>query len=208
MKLFEVTRWGNAVDGGNGPDTNYLVCAGDHQEAAALVREREPVFDVLDVIAELGVCTAEVENPVVFRGPYIEHKLGYGTNFTLWSWNLHELEVWVPMALRREGEAVCHCADGRLAARRGWRDGREHGTSELWYSNGQLMQRAEHRDGTPTGVHESWYADGAPASRYEYYDNGVRYKRWDRYCRLIEEGNEDRGRRDVEPGEAPDSANG
>lgn len=84
MKLFEVTRWGNEVDGGNGPDTNYLVCANDHEEAAILVRVRE---SDLDAITELGVCSAEVEEPVILRGPYIEHKLGRGTHFTLWSWD-------------------------------------------------------------------------------------------------------------------------
>ena len=47
MKLFEVTRWGNDVDGGNGPDTNYLVLATDHEQAAAVVQPLEPEPDLL-----------------------------------------------------------------------------------------------------------------------------------------------------------------
>jgi len=90
VKLFEVTSWGNDVDGGNGPDTNYLVCARDHEEAAALVRDRQPD---LDAITELGMCSAEVECPVVLRGPYIQHKLDPGAHFTLWSWDPRGLDV-------------------------------------------------------------------------------------------------------------------
>ncbi len=186
-----MTSSGNDVDGGDGPDTNYLVCARDHEEAAALVREREPA---LDAITELGVCSAEVERPVILRGPYIEHALEHGTHFTLWSWDPHELGVWVPTPRCRDGEATCHYADGRLAARCGWRAGRRHGVSELWHRDGQLMHRAEHRRGKVVGVHESWYADGTPASRYEYTPRGVRYRRWDRAGRLVADAVEDRDR--------------
>jgi hypothetical protein len=201
VKLFEVTRWGNDVDGGNGPDTNYLVCARDHEEAAALVRDREPD---LDAITELGVCSAEVEGPVILRGPYIEHKLERGTHFTLWSWDPRGLDVWVPTPRCRDGEATCHYANGQLAARCGWRGGRQHGVSELWYANGQAMHRAEYRRGKMVGVHEYWYADGTPASRYEYFAGGVRYQQWDRGGRLVAEATEHWSHREAEPDAAAD----
>jgi hypothetical protein len=205
VKLFEVTRWGNDADGGNGPDTNYLVCARDHEEAAALVREREPD---LGAITELGVCSAQVERPVVLRGPYIQHKLDAGAYFTLWSWDPRGLGVWVPTPRCRDGEAICHYANGQLAARCGWRDGRQYGASEVWYSDGQLMHRAEYRRGNAVGAHDYWYADGTPAGRYEYLAGGVRYRQWDRAGRLVAEATEEWGRQEAGPGAAPEPAGG
>ena len=64
------------MDGGNGPDTNYLVLATDHEEAAALVR---PVDPDVAIMHDLGVCYAEVERPVILRGPYIEYCFEKGT---------------------------------------------------------------------------------------------------------------------------------
>lgn len=199
MKLFEVTRWGNDVDGGNGPDTNYLVCARDHEEAAALVRGQEPD---LHVIAELGVCSGEVERPVVLRGPYIQHALSFGNYFPYWTWDPRGLDVWVPMAWCQDGEATSHYANGQLAARCECRNGCQHGVSELWYPNGQLMHRAEYRRGKMVGVHEYWYADGTPASRYEYFPGGVRYQQWDRAGQLTAEATEHWGRQKAAPGAA------
>lgn len=182
MKLFEVTRWGNDTDGGNGPDTNYLVCARDHKEAAALVRPLEPV---LSVVTELGISSVEIEVPFVLRGPYIQHNLDGGARFTYWSWDLSGLEVWMPTARCRDGEATCHYANGQLAARCRWQRDRQHGTSELWYSNGRPMHRGEYRRGRRSGVHKYWYADGTPASRYEHSGEGVRSRRWDRDGREV-----------------------
>jgi hypothetical protein len=202
MKLFEVTRWGNEVDGGNGPDTNYLVCAHDHEEAAALVRgdlqlhcEQKTIHDTddelfLDAITELGTCLGTVQSPVIFRGPYIQHKLECGTYFTLWSWDSN-LNVWIPTARCRDGEATCHYVNGQLAARCRWKDGREHGKSESWYANGQLLYCYEHRNGRMVGIHEYWYDDGKLAMRFEYTGNGVRYQSWDRAGLLVKQGNED-----------------
>jgi MORN repeat variant len=187
MKLFEVSRWGNEEDGSNGSDTNYLVCAHDHEEAATLVREREPN---LAAITELGVCSADVERSVILRGPYIEHKLERGTYFTLWSWDPRGLDVWVPTARCRDGEATCHYADGQIAARCRWQDAREHGIWELWYPDGQLMHRGEYQRGKMVGIHEYWYRNGTPASRYEYVAGGVRYQQWNRQGGLIDEATE------------------
>ena len=183
MKLFEVTRWGNTVDGGNGPDTNYLVRAHDHEEAASLVRDREPG---LDLITELGVCSGTVDAPLVLRGPYIQHAHGgHDLFFTSWSWEPDGLDLWVPTAHCRDGEATCHYANGQLAAQCRWQKSRKHGEWQCWYSSGQLMHRAEYRRGKRVRVHEFWYADGTPASRYEYTPGGVRYQRWNRSGQLV-----------------------
>lgn len=92
MKLFEGTCRGNDADA---PGQSYLIYAKGPEEAAALLRRREPTYDVkLDVIAELGVCNAEFDEPVVARGPYPEHKLEHGNCFT--SWSRDAGEAWVP----------------------------------------------------------------------------------------------------------------
>lgn len=182
MKLFEVTRWGNNVDGPNGPDTNYLVCAHDHEQAAALVRGCEPK---LDSITELGAClTTEVLKPVVLRGPYVEHKSDRGTYFTAWSWD-DDLGAWIPGAGCPDGEATCYYGNGQLAARCNWKRDRKHGMWERWYANGQLLHRGAYRRDIFVGVHEYWYADGIPAARYEYVRDGVSYRKWHRSGELI-----------------------
>ena len=203
MNLFEVTRWGNDVDGGNGPDTNYLVCARDHEEAASLVRGREPR---LDLIVELGVCSNTVDVPTVFRGPYIEHSVGHpGTHFTHWSWDPRGLDVWVPTAHCRDGEATCHYIDGQLAARCSWQKNRRHGAWQCWYSSGQLMHRAEYRRGKMAGLHEYWYADGTPAGRYEYIPGGVRYQQWERSGQLVADAVEKWGKVEAQPSDSSDT---
>lgn len=183
MKLFEVSRWGNDFDGdgGNGPDTDYLVCARDHEEAAALALERDPH---VGYIIEFALCTGEVEGPLVLRGPYIAHafRRGYVTS---WWWN-DKLNAWEPGPICRDGEATCYYPNGQIAARRLCREGRQSGESLLWYPNGQMMHRGTYLlGGRRAGIHEYWYEDGTQASRYEYVKRGVKYKEWDRSGQLI-----------------------
>jgi len=187
VKLFEVTRWGNDIEGGNGPDTNYLVCAHDHEEAAHLIQAREPR---LDAITELGVCSAQVLQPVLLRGPYIEHKIEKGTFFILWSWDAYELKVWIPTARCWEGEALCYYANNQLAAQCTWQNGRQHGKTLLWYNNGQLMHQGEYQQNKRFGIHKWWYDNSTLASHYEYTTHGVRYQKWNRSGQLVTDATE------------------
>ena len=212
MKIFEVTRWGNDTgDGFNSADTNYLVLASHAEEAAGLVCTRERNADLGRYeILELGVCQAEVQAPVIFRGPYLEHKFMRGAHFTSWAWNAR-LETWVATPSCTEGEATAQYANGQLAARVCFRKGEkrilQHGVFEHWHANGQLMERAEYQWGRPVGRRESWYADGTLAGRDEWSPGGMRSQRWDRGGRPVSDVFEESGktaRQHGEPGrEAP-----
>lgn len=197
FKLLEVTRWGNAADGGDGPDTNWLVLAADHLQAVALVRERELAAGIVawredfGVVTELGTPQGETDGPTVLRGPYIEHALERGLWTTQWQYDADELLAWVPCPRRREGEARCHYRDGRLAAVSHWLEGSEHGSVERWHENGQPMHRGHYDGGNPVGLHEYWFDNGQPAGCYRYDGRGVSYQRWDREGRGVGEGRED-----------------
>lgn len=68
MKLFKLSRAGNDLDElMYDKNTNYLVFANDHEEAAALVLEQEKR---LNFIFELGESTGHVEKPHIYRGPF------------------------------------------------------------------------------------------------------------------------------------------
>lgn len=203
IRLFEVTRFGNADDGNDGPDTQWLVLAVDHLQAVALVREREAASGVtpwredFGVVTELGTPSGEVDGPVILRGPYIEHAYERGLWTTQWQYDANELQAWVPCPRRREGEARCHYRNGQLAAVSHWLGGSEHGPCERWHENGQAMQRGRYDDGRPVGLHEFWFDNGQLAGRYEYVKRGVRYQRWDRDGRLLDEAVEDWSRHDA-----------
>ena len=196
-KLLEVTRWGNAADGGDGPDTNWLVLAADHLEALDLVRGHERASGVVawredfGLVTELGTPAGPADGPVVLRGPYVEHALERGLWTTQWQYDAHELLAWVPCPRRRGGEARCHYRDGRLAAVSHWLDGSEHGPVERWYADGQRMHRGHYDAGNPSGLHEYWFDNGQPAGCYRYDGGGVSYRRWDREGRLVGEARED-----------------
>ena len=69
MKLYELTRWGNDIDEFlDDWDTNYLVFAGNHVEASALVLGLEPN---LVRITELGDCSGSIAQPHIYQGPFI-----------------------------------------------------------------------------------------------------------------------------------------
>ena len=186
MKIFEVTRWGNDADGGNGPDTNYLVLACDPEEAAGLLRDKE---SELDAILELGVCPDGIETPAILRGPYLENALGHD-RFPLWSRDLSLPGVWFPTPPCGEGDTTCRYANGQLAAQCGWQKGRQHGMSQRWYPGGQPMHRGPYKRGKRVGLHEYWYVNNQQASRYEYTLQGVRYQQWDLNGQLLKDAEE------------------
>lgn len=83
MNIYFVTRWGNDIEGPNEADTNFIVMASNHEEAASIVDEKlvevkgsqAAVF--CQRITEVGMADAEVNVPRILLGPSIEYALSH-----------------------------------------------------------------------------------------------------------------------------------
>lgn len=187
-RVWEATRWGNDADGGNGPDTNYLVVAPDHEAAARAVAAQRG--DHVVTIFELGLCTGGAHAAAhVVRGPYVEHRLNTVAHFTSWDRD-DELGAWVPTPACHDGVARCAYASGARAAEIEYVDGKAHGRAERWYADGTPMARETYVHGFVTGVCEWWYDDGRPARRYAFVDvsrkeTELTTTRWDRAGNVV-----------------------
>lgn len=81
MKLYLTRRWGNILDGENGPDVYCLVCALDHKEAARLgdaALENGDQKGYSRQVFELGE-TKEVSSKLLM-GPFLSSTF----NFSQW----------------------------------------------------------------------------------------------------------------------------
>ena len=92
MKLFLVTRWGSddPPDYIDGPDTNFLVRAGDFQEAARLADgqlERLPhtrVTPFANVVVELGIDSSTSQKATILAGPFVQFCYSGGYQDAAW----------------------------------------------------------------------------------------------------------------------------
>ena len=104
MNIYFVTRWGNEVlddCGPDGPDTNFLVRAKSHQNAAALADEallnypNNGVRKYCEMITLLGV-DAGHDTESVFHGPFISNAFfPNNSNYKYWHRDSDNLEKWV-----------------------------------------------------------------------------------------------------------------
>lgn len=76
----------------------------------------------------------------------------------------------IPLVVSQRGVTVVekHHANGQVAERREYHNGREVGTHRGWYPNGARRFVYHYADGVMEGVQEEWYADGRPYTRFEY----------------------------------------
>ena len=102
MNTYFVARWGNAADGPNGPDTNFLVVAETVEEAGRLadcsLRDHPwhcgpNVQDFVNLVVELGSSVVEAQG--VMHGPWIMNAIlrGHETALT-WRRELRPTEPW------------------------------------------------------------------------------------------------------------------
>lgn len=80
--IYLVARWGNPIDGSDGPDTNFLVIAQDALAAAKLADDFLTLLDehngpnvssVCNFVVQLGL--SENTDSLVIHGPWIAHSI-------------------------------------------------------------------------------------------------------------------------------------
>lgn len=69
------------------------------------------------------------------------------------------------------GEAIQTNRQGRLVARRMFKDGRFHGRTEEFATNGQLIVQCDFADGQRSGTNTYWNPDGSLLKR-QVWDHG------------------------------------
>ena len=58
------------------------------------------------------------------------------------------------------GEMFFNYENGKLGAKRNYKDGERDGLYEMYHENGQLQLKVNYKDGEPDGLYEMYYENG------------------------------------------------
>lgn len=117
MNLYLVTRWGNpfSAEGPDDEDTNYLVKASSHQEAARTtdallavsvtkVEGNREVEGFCHAIRQISEQAMGAETPAIIHGPWYEHMFVRGLE-TSRSWLRAESGNWEEETARNDSSS-------------------------------------------------------------------------------------------------------